>query len=256
MATAPSRAPEERFSDRVANYVRYRPGYPADVRAVLRDRAGLSPASVVADIGSGTGISSLFLLQSGCTVSGVEPNAAMRGAAEDLLAGHARFQSVAGSAQDTALPDQSVTLITAFQAFHWFPAAATRREFDRILAKDGRVALVWNVRHLATTPFLRAYEDLLLEFGTDYGAVRHENIGDGELAGFFRDGEFERHSYPSAQEFDFVGLKGRLLSSSYAPPAGHPRHESMLATLQRAFDAHQIENRVAFEYDTQVFIGK
>lgn len=151
MRPQPARDPTRRFSDRVENYVRYRPGYPRALLECLAREHGLDPAHAVADIGSGTGILSELLLRNGNAVFGVEPNAEMRAAAERLLRGQAKFHSVDGRAEATTLPTASVDWITAAQAFHWFDVSAARREFRRILrpiasGSDGqggrRVALV------------------------------------------------------------------------------------------------------------------
>lgn len=247
-------APTQRFSDRVENYVRYRPGYPREIVVLLENEHGLTVDSSVADLGSGTGISADLFLQAGCTVHAVEPNREMREAAERLLSHHAKFHSVAGSAEATTLPDQCVDFVIAAQAFHWFDALAVRKECDRLLKPGGWVVLIWNERQLDATPFLRAYENLLLKFSTDYATVRHENIDTGKLAQFFV-GPYVTHTFANAQHFDFDGLKGRLLSSSYAPAKGHPRHEPMLDGLRRIFDKHQQDGSVTFSYDTKVHAG-
>jgi hypothetical protein len=111
------------------------------------------------------------------------------------------------------------------------------------------------VRRVDSTPFLRAYEDLLLTYATDYTQVRHENVGDPELRQFFLDGSYVTHSVPNEQRFDFDGLKGRLLSSSYAPAEGQPGHESMLIELAALFDRCATDGRVSFEYDTRIYLG-
>ncbi len=250
-----SQAPEQRFSNRVENYVRYRPRYPQQFIDMLRRAAGLSSSSVIADVGSGTGISSELFLQAGCTVHGVEPNRAMRQSAERLLASHPTFRSVNGTAQATTLPDQSVDFIIAAQAFHWFNTPETRAEFSRILKPGGHVVLIWNERKRDATPFLRDYEALLLRFATDYTKVRHENIDAAQLSHFFI-GPHTTHTFANEQRFDFDGLKGRLLSSSYAPTEGHPLHEPMIAELRRIFDLHQSAGQVCFEYNTQVHVGR
>jgi SAM-dependent methyltransferase len=250
-----SSSPETRFSDRVANYVRYRPGYPEEILTLLQRDAGLSANSSVADVGSGTGISAAMLLRAGCRVIGVEPNREMREAAEKMLAAESRFRSVDATAQKTTLPDQSVDLIVAAQAFHWFDTPETRAEFSRILKPGGHVALIWNERKLEATPFLRDYEALLLRFGVDYERVRHENIDPSKLAHFFR-GSFTTHIFANAQHFDYAGLEGRLLSSSYAPAAGHPDHKPMLVELRRVFDQHQQNGQIIFDYDTRVHLGR
>lgn len=249
------KSPQERFSDRVENYIRHRPGYPPEIVETLVRKAGLTPTSIVADIGSGTGISAEMFLKAGYQVIGVEPNAAMRAAAERLLSNHAGFRSVDGSAQATTLPDHSVDLILAAQAFHWFDTLETRTEFDRILKPGGHAALLWNVRQLDSTPFLRDYEALLIEFGTDYTEIRHENIGAESLRRFFH-GSHSIDRFRNSQTFDYPALEGRLLSSSYAPGPDHPRHQEMLRELRRTFDLHQSNGLVEFEYTTELYVGK
>lgn len=248
--------PENRFSDRVANYVKFRPGYPEGILEILQRETGLGPQSNVADIGSGTGISTALLLQTGAAVYAVEPNLAMREAAAGLLSDFPRFQSVDGLATRTTLPDRSVDLVTAFQAFHWFAGPDTRLEFDRILRPGGRVALIWNSRRLDSTPFLRNYEELLTTFGTDYASIRHENVHGPELAQFFHRGQCREFSLPNHQTCGFDSLKGRLLSSSYIPREGHPDYAAMLRQLEEIFNRHQDGGQVTIEYDTLIFIGE
>ena len=245
-----------RFSDRVADYVRTRPRYPAEVLALLRTDAGLTPAAVVADIGSGTGISAELFLRNGNTVFGVEPNREMREAGESLLARYANFHSLAGSAEATTLPDANVDLVVAGQAFHWFDAVKARAEFRRILHPGGYVALLWNTRRVGTTPFLQAYEDLLHRFGTDYREVVHTNVDPSMLAAFFGPGGYRSHRLDNEQVFDREGLRGRLRSSSYTPPPGHPNHEPMIRELDRIFDECNDRGTVRFEYDTELYSGR
>lgn len=247
--------PTDRFSDRVALYVRYRPGYPEALLRTLVEQAGLGPGSVVADLGSGTGVSVAMLLRSGCEVYGVEPNCPMRRAAEEALGDNPLFHSVDGRAEATGLPDRSVDLVTAGQAFHWFGQEATRAEVARLLRPGGRVAVFWNARRTDSSPFLRAYEALLHRFGTDYAEVDHTRIDEAAMAPFFG-GEFETTVFPNAQEVDFDGLRGRLLSSSYVPGPGQEGHEPMLKELRRIFDELQEGERVRFEYDTRLHLGR
>lgn len=244
-----------RFSDRVRNYVLYRPGYPAAVLDVLRAETGLAPAHGVADVGSGTGISAKLFLDAGHTVHAVEPNADMRAAAEEMLGADARFHSVDGSAEATGLPDASVDYVVAAQAFHWFDPPAVRREWRRILRPGGWMVLLWNARKTDTTPFLRGYEALLHAHGTDYAAVNHENVTPERIGAVLGAG-FGRRDVPNEQVFDWEGLKGRLLSSSYAPNAGHPGHAPMLDALERLFREHAEDGRVRFAYDTQIYWGQ
>lgn len=246
----------KRFSSRVENYVRFRPSYPAEVLDVLRTECGLTPDSVVADVGSGTGIFSEILLKNGNTVRGVEPNNEMRQAGERALAGYPRFTSVRGTAEATTLAGGSVDLVTAAQAFHWFDRAGTREEFRRILKAGGSVALIWNDRQLDSTPFLRAYEGLLQRFGTDYLAVRHRDLDLTQVREFIGGDDVKRTTLESAQAFGFEGVEGRLLSSSYAPERGHENHAPMLAALREAFDRYAENGKVEIRYDTRVFTAR
>ncbi len=246
----------KRFSSRVENYSKYRPGYPAAVIDLLHRECGLSAGSHTADIGSGTGILTEMLLKNGGQVFAVEPNPEMRAAAERLFGAHPNFHSVNGTAEATTLPAQSVEIIVAAQAFHWFDCTRARQEFTRILKPGGWVALIWNDRRTGSTPFLQAYEQLLQECSLDYRAVDHKQIDAATIGAFFAPEAFKSASFENVQVFDFEGLKGRLLSSSYAPEPGHPKHESMLRELFAIFEKHARQNQIVFEYDTLVYYGR
>lgn len=244
-----------RFSDRVENYIRYRPGYPPEVLRLLKSECGLEPGHTVADIASGTGIWTRVLLENGNRVFAVEPNADMRQAAERLLAGFPNFIRVAGTAEATTLANDSIDMVTAAQAAHWFDRGRARAEFVRILRPGGWLVLLWNERQVDTTPFLRDYEQILIAYGTDYQVVRHERTT-AAVNEFFDPAPFQERTFPMRQEFDYAGLEGRLLSSSYAPAPGHPNHQSMLKELKRIFQHHATNGRVTVEYQTRVYFGK
>lgn len=249
--------PTQRFSERVENYVRHRPSYPPGVLDLLESECGLAPGTAVADVGSGTGILSKLLLERGALVHGVEPNRGIREAAERLLSGYENFANVDGTAEATTLPEQSVDLVTVGQAFHWFEVERVREEFGRILATDGHIALVWNRRRKDSTPFLRDYERLLLERGTDYEGVTHREDRSTEAAEtLFSPGSFRWRAFQNRQEFGKEDLKGRTLSSSFVPGPEDEAAAPLLAELDRLFDEHQRGGKVAFEYDTRVLYGR
>jgi SAM-dependent methyltransferase len=250
------RDPTARFSDRVADYIRYRPGYPDEIVAALELETGIAPGAMVADVGSGTGISTELFLRHGYEVYSVEPNREMREAAEEVLGPQPGFHSVEGRAEATTLPDSWVDMVVAGQSFHWFDCNGARRELTRIMkSAECYVALFWNMRQTDSTPFLAGYEALLLEHGTDYEQVDHRNIGDERLRAFFG-GNYEKRVFPNDQAFDFDGLRGRLLSSSYTPAAEDPRREPMLRALRELFEKHEENGRVTFLYDTELYFGQ
>jgi ubiquinone/menaquinone biosynthesis C-methylase UbiE len=247
--------PTQRFSSRVENYARYRPDYPAAVLEPLKQECGLTSEAIIADVASGTGIFTRMLLENGNHVYGVEPNAEMRKAGERFLSGYPRFSSVEGTAEATTLADHSVDFVTAAQAAHWFDRAKARREFVRILRPGGWTVLLWNERRTDSTPFLREYEQLLLTYGRDYQEVRHGRTTQ-DIEAFFAPSPFQVRRFDHRQVFDHAGLEGRLLSSSYTPQPEDRTYESMLRELQRVFEAHKVDGRVSFEYETQVYFGK
>ncbi len=248
--------PTHRFTTRVENYVKYRPGYPKAILDLLRQKCGLTPASVIADIGSGTGLSAKLFLANGNRVYGVEPNREMREAGEKELARYPRFVSVAAPAEATTLEDAGMEFVVSGQAFHWFDPERARAEFKRILKPQGWVVLMWNERRVTDTLFLRNYERLLKTYGTDYTAVDHRRIDAAALSAFFGRGGYQVARFGNEQRFDFDGVRGRLLSSSYAPEVDDPNYEPMLAELRRIFDAHNRGGFVAFAYDANIYYGR
>jgi len=249
--------PAERFTDRVDDYVRYRPGYPPALVEFLRRECGLAPGCDAADVGSGTGRLTELLLAAGARVYAVEPNAAMRRAAERLLGGAPGFVNTCGRAEATGLVDASVDLVTAAQAFHWFDQVASRAEFLRILRPAGVVALVWNERDDAGSALLRDFEGFLRRFSVEYDEIDHRRTASRErLAAFFGAGGFREAEFPNRQDLDLDGLRGRYLSASYALPRGHPRFEEALEALGELFRRHQLDGRVRIDYRTRVYRGR
>lgn len=248
-------SPTRRFSDRVENYIKYRPDYPEKILVPLRAECGLSEVSLIADIGSGTGILSELFLKKGNTVFGIEPNAEMRTAGEKRLAKYNRFISVNGTAEATTLANHTVDFVTAAQAFHWFDREKSRREFNRILKPNGWVVLIWNDRKTDST-FLKAYEKLLLTHSLDYEKVDHRQIDDRVISSFFGSTNFRVATFENDQHLDYSGLQGRLLSSSYVPNESHPRYTAMIENLMTIFNKHQVNGKVTIEYETKMFYGK
>ena len=244
----------ERFTDRVENYVRYRPHYPHEIIPYLKQQIGLNSEWIVADIGSGTGISSQLFLKNGNLVYAVEPNQAMRMAAEDLYRNEKRFISIIGTAEHTTLPDQSIDLILAGQAFHWFDKGASKKEFLRMARPGAYLALIWNERDFENQ-FQKAYEQMLLDYAPAYQEVC-DTIDETTIRDFYSPRPYSLQIFPHAQSFDLEGLIGRLLSSSYAPLEHDPNYQPMMRRLAQIFAQYSVNGRVEFAYLCKLFHGK
>jgi len=243
--------PKKRFSSRVENYIKYRPNYPSKIIDFMMEKKLLKKDSVVADIGSGTGILSELFLKNGNTVYGVEPNNNMRKGAERNLQKYPNFTSIDGSAEKTNLKNKSIDLATAAQAFHWFDVEYTKKEFKRILKPNGSVVIIWNNRIKTGKEFSSQYEKFIIKYGTDYKEVRKNEK---KIDQFQR--KLQRKVFYNYQDLDFEGLKGRLLSVSYIPLEGEPKYETMLEDMYTIFKEYERKGKVRLEYDTEVYYGK
>lgn len=241
--------PKKRFSSRVENYIKYRPNYPSEIVKYLKELDILKNNSVIADIGSGTGILSEIFLKNGNYVYGIEPNADMRWAAEKLLEKYSNFITVDGSAEDTKLKAKVIDIITVGQAFHWFDIKQAKREFKRILKQNGYVVLIWNNRKKSGTGFSTEYEKFILKYGKDYKFTRKDEKN---VAKFFK---YKKQVFYNYQDFDFEGLRGRLLSVSYIPLEDSPEYENMIKELESIFDKYHKDGIIRLEYDTEVYYG-
>lgn len=248
----------ERFTTRVTDYVKFRPSYPAALIQYLCQDANLGPDCTVADIGSGTGILSELLLSTGARVFGVEPNQAMREAAELELKDVRRFVSINGTGEDSTLPIQSVDLITIAQAFHWMDPVATRAECLRILKPNGIVAIIWNNSKKESSPFAREYERLRKHYANPElkELSRYSSNSLEQIMMFFDNKSFARRSFDYVHELNGEGLIGRFFSASYAPAADSPERPLATRELGEAFDRHEVNGIVQMEYSTDIFLGR
>jgi len=248
--------PKQRFTSRTADYVAGRPGYPEQVIDVLEERIGFDAAWTVADIGAGTGISAELFLNNKNPVFVVEPNDAMRQTAQRQLARHKRATFVAGEAAATRLLDESIDLVVAAQAFHWFDRPAFAAECRRICRRDGYLLLMWNERLAAGSRFAEAYEQLLIDHGTDYTRVDHRTLTPAQIAEPFAAPGPVRVELPNEQWLDYDTLLARLRSSSYTPAPGSARYDAMVGALRQLFDRTSEEGRVLMQYRTELHIGR
>lgn len=179
----------------------------------------------------------------------------MRNAGEQTLNGYPNFTSVDGAAESITLPDASVDFVVAGQAFHWFDRSKARPEFQRVLKPLGWVVLAWNGYRVESSQMMNAYQALVAKYGTDYSEVQREVVGV-DVETFYAPGTCKCARFSFRQRFDYQGLEGRLLSSSYAPETDHPGYNAMLRDLRAVFDANQQDGQVDFDYETEVYYGR
>jgi SAM-dependent methyltransferase len=246
-----------RFSRTVENYMRYRPTYPQALVEFLQEVCQLTNAATIADVGSGTGLLAEVFLRNGYRVFGVEPNTEMRLASQQVLRNYSHFSSIAATAEATTLESQSIDLITVGQAFQWFNREKTRQEFARVLKPQGWVALAWNIPR-RTTPFLVAYDQFWRKY-LDPQLSASDTLTlvyDDGLRAWYAPGIANFKSFDNAQVVDYAGLKGRVLSSSYAPTPEQPAYTAMLEELEAVFQKHQVHGTVSIEYECRICYGQ
>ena len=239
--------PQERFSDRAKDYAQYRPSYPSEAIDCILE--GLNrDCLVAADIGAGTGISSRLLAHRGIQVIAIEPNAAMKQVAQN----HPLVQWRDGSAEDTKLPDNSVDLVTCFQAFHWFNPEPTLKEFARILKPGGILAAIWNNRD-PQDRFTKEYSHLTQMASQNQSEMRYGTER------FLRNTDLfspVRHLiFPYSQILDCKALIGRAMSTSYIPKQGAVAAK-FIQNLAQLYDRHKnSEGLIYLKYNTSVYLA-
>lgn len=244
---------KERFTGRADYYARYRPQYPRALFEYLHSTAGLGADVAVADVGAGTGIFSRQLAAFAGHVFAVEPNAQMRGAAIRSFEAYPNITAVNGSAEDTTLPDASVSFVTAAECFHWFDPLAFRAECARILKPDGKAAILWNGR-MRGGWIDEAYTALFKKYSPDYDTATHPESGEARKEQLFG-GPYTSVTFENPQRQNREAFIGRLLSTSYSPLAGTPNHDAFVKEAEEIFDAHQQNGEITFSYQTSLYWG-
>ena len=246
----------ERFSNRADAYVRGRPSYPQAIVDKLENAGALKRGHIVIDVGVGTGLSAEPFLRSGYAVIGVEPSESMRLAGEQQLRVYANnggsYRSVAGTAEETTLPDGAADMLIAGQAFHWFDVPRAAIEARRVLRCGGWAALIWNDRQSTGSAFLAGYEALLRTHGVDYAKTIHRHVDDKGIAQFFAPAHALVVTFDNPRELTREDLLALAGSASYLPAPGDARHAAMLSALNALFDAHETNGSVQMTYRTRM----
>jgi ubiquinone/menaquinone biosynthesis C-methylase UbiE len=243
----------DKFSAKSENYAKYRPDYPVEILQIFKDY-NFCNKSIVADIGSGTGKLTKLFLENGNIVYAVEPNDDMRNMADALLGDYKNYISINGSAENTKLPVETMDFVIVGTAFHWFDAPKAIAEFKRILKKNGVLALIWNDPKM-DTPFLIEYDKFIKNI-PEYNESPHlRNIPGGTIKSYFYK-DYHEIILKNSQEFNFSELIGRFSSSSYVPKEGTQEYNTSSKYLETIFNQYNEDNKVVFNYNTKIYIGR
>jgi len=246
----------KKFSGREEIYAKYRPQYPEEYIGYLIRECDLNKNSLIADIGSGTGILSLQLLKHDLNVIAVEPNDDMRGIADQLLSAYPNSISKNGTAENTAIENKSIDLITVAQAFHWFDVNKFKTECQRILKPNQKVALVWNNK-IPENDIEKELSQINYKYCPNYKGISGKvyDITENIFEHFFRDGLYEFAEFQNPQYYDLEGFIGRNLSSSYAPKKEDENYSSFCSEIINLFEKYQHDGKIAYPYITQSYLG-
>lgn len=247
---------EDKFNGMGKIYSKYRPSYPFGFIDYLFTDVGISQSSTIADIGCGTGILTRQLLEKGCKVYGIEPNADMRVIAENNLKDFIGFTYVDGSAENTTIDDNSVDYITVAQAFHWFDMEKFKKECQRILKPGGKVILVWNNRDNKSELVMENYKvnHKYCKNFKGFSGGMYDKINDDDFSDFFNS-KYETKVFLNNLIFDMDGFIGRNLSSSYALKINDPQYDNYVNELKKIYKKYSNHGQLIMPNLTRSYVG-
>jgi SAM-dependent methyltransferase len=237
--------------DRIRVYVSYLPSYPVTYIEYLARSAELNCNSIVADIGAGAGILSKLLGPHAKQIMAIEPDAKMRQTAEQHLRDAANVSIISGSAEATGLEKESIDLITAGQAFHYFDIDQAKKEFRRILKPGGMVALSWHIRETAY-PFGAEYEALLKRRCPGYTG----NSGATWSADAFFQKGFEHRVFDNYRHIDLETLIGYSLAMPFSPVRGEPGFRDFIDDLTELYRRYSAGDGLELRSRLDSYLGE
>lgn len=241
------------FSAKAENYHRYRWDYAPEAIEATISLAHLTGSSVIADFGAGTGILTKHFVNRVNHVYAIEPSDEMRHYAEQQLGHHSSVSVIKGTAEATHLPDQSVDLIMAAHAIHWFDPTPTYQEIQRIMRKDGRLALFRN-RHLTVEQNASFTKLMSPEFGVN-PAIKPPIPHDEAVLFYFGEGNFQRQTFPFAYQEGWAEFFGSLLSISNTPEPAHPLFPVFEQEARAMFERHSANGLMGVRGETELILG-
>jgi ubiquinone/menaquinone biosynthesis C-methylase UbiE len=203
-------------------YDKGHPGYPADAVSWL---VGDQPRTVL-ELGAGTGKLTEELVRQGHDVHATDPDPEMlrmlRQRCPDVRTSIATAEAV-------PVPDRSVDVVVAAQAFHWFDPEQALPEIARVLRPGGRLALVWNESD-ERIPWVRRLGRIL---GGSEGPPEES------LAALVRSplfGFLHETTFGSWQTVDRVSIVDLVVSRSHVATMGDAERDATVADVLALYD--------------------
>ena len=240
------------FDGKAEAYARHRLDYSPVAIEAITAIAGLGRASVIADLGAGTGMLTRHFAERVGRVFAIEPNDDMRALALASLGQHASLRMMNGTAQQTGLPDHSVDAVLAGRAIQWFDPAPAQAEIRRILRPGGWLIVV-------RTPVTDAYSSAALERLRDERISRHDRNArhhrpQADVDDYFGGGNYIRLAYPCAAQETWPEFLGRLQSLSFSPQPGDAKYAGFERAAREIFDGGAVDGLLRVEYATEVLM--
>ena len=240
------------FDGKAEAYARHRLDYSPVAIEAITAIAGLGKASVIADLGAGTGMLTRHFAERVGRVFAIEPNNDMRALALASLGQHASLRMMNGTAQQTGLPDHSVDAVLAGRALQWFDPVPAQAEMRRILRPGGWLIVV-------RTPVTDAYSSAALERLRDERISRHNRNArhhrpQADVGDYFGGGNYIRLAYPCAAQETWLEFLGRLHSLSFSPQPGDAKYAGFERAAREIFDGGTVDGLLRVEYATEVLM--
>ena len=238
---------EDKFSGKADDYDRYRPSYPTELVNWLFEKTN---AKTVADIGAGTGKFTKLLIPKAEKVIAVEPNDDML---KKLYRNVPTAQVIKAPAENTGIPDGSVDLVTAATAFHWFDEEKFKTECKRILAPNGRVAVIFNSK--VVDDLIRERDEISRIYCgyKGHAGKRSDNEGDAFLRNeYFAEVEYKEFEF--SVSYDEDSFVGNTLSRSYALKPDDIGYDGYVWELRQLFKKMNDFGSVELKYKVDILI--
>lgn len=239
------------FSSKAEIYAKYRWRYAPEAIQAIFDHTQVAQASVVVDIGAGTGILTREFIGKVKQIFAVEPNPEMRSIAARELGQFPTCRVIDGRAEETTLQSHTVDLITAAQSVHWFEPHSARREFYRILKPEGWLAFC---RNYGTN---RDLGEALLNVYPSENDTESLMVGKHQPRSFYYGGgKYLKMDFPFEIKLTWDAFLGSLSSASFAPDEGSSLYVQFERDARSVFDAFNIDHQIDMQGVTELYLGQ